>query len=250
MSDKAYCTNWIVVHNKYTFTKVLPVLDSTDDMRTNTEQNDPHALDESLDGSSLVHGDLALQASDGGLCEKNRVGQRSVADHLALNEGTQAPAKANATRGSADAKRRRCSKSTLGEVLQKRRHALGMTQRELANRLGVKGAHVAYLEGGRRRPSLGLLGRIGEVLGLDRERLFALAHPEASSIFGRKQPQAAAAKGAAWTEFSQNRALRVQHQINARELKILSQVNLLGKISSPRHFMFILNAIRQAVDEE
>jgi len=225
-------------------------LDGTDDMRTYTKHNNPQLLDESLDGSYLVRGDLAPQASDGGLSEKNRLGQRSVkADHL----GTQAPAKATATRGSAgaDAERRRCSKSTLGDVLQKRRHALGMTQRELADRLGVKGAHVAYLEGGRRRPSLGLLGRIGEVLGLDRERLFALAHPEVSSIFGRKrQPQAAAAKGAAWTEFRQNRALRVQHQINARELKILSQVNLLGKISSPRHFMFILNAIRQAVDEE
>ena len=222
-------------------------------MHVNTEQNDQRALYESLNGAYLAHSDPALPPA-GMLSEKNRLGQGSLkAGDVALKEGPQAPAKATATGnpGEAHGKRRRCSKPALGDVLQKRRHALGMTQRELAERLGVKGAHVAYLEGGRRRPSLGLLARIAEVLRLDREQLFALAHPEVGSIFARKrQPKASAAKGAAWTEFRQNRTLQVQHQINTRELKVLSQVNLLGKISSPRHFMFILNAIRQAVDEE
>ena len=38
--------------------------------------------------------------------------------------------------------------------------------------------------------------------------------------------------------------------VKPRELKVLSQVNLLGKITAPRHFLFILNAIRQAVEAE
>ena len=38
--------------------------------------------------------------------------------------------------------------------------------------------------------------------------------------------------------------------MSPRELKVLSQVNLLGKIAAPRHFLFILNSIRQAVEEE
>jgi hypothetical protein len=32
--------------------------------------------------------------------------------------------------------------------------------------------------------------------------------------------------------------------------KVLSQVNLVGKITGPRQFVFILNAIRQALEEE
>jgi hypothetical protein len=32
--------------------------------------------------------------------------------------------------------------------------------------------------------------------------------------------------------------------------KVLSQVNLLGKVTAPGQFVFILNAIRQAVEEE
>ena len=40
------------------------------------------------------------------------------------------------------------------------REALGMTQREIAAKLGVKASHIAYLENGRRYPSPMLLGKI------------------------------------------------------------------------------------------
>lgn len=146
---------------------------------------------------------------------------------------------------------KRSSRPTLGKLLQKQRHALSLTQRELAVQLGVKPAHVAYLETDRRRPSLGLLSRIATVLGLDREKLFALAHPEASSLMSScakaKHP---VAKDQAWREFRYNKALLARHQVRPRELQVLAQVNLLGKVTAPRNFLFILNAIRQAVDEE
>jgi transcriptional regulator with XRE-family HTH domain len=75
-------------------------------------------------------------------------------------------------------------KKTLGQVLKERRALLQLTQRELALKLGVKPSHVAYLETNSRRPSLGLLSRIADVLGLPKESLFALAHPEARSFLG------------------------------------------------------------------
>jgi DNA-binding transcriptional regulator YiaG len=40
------------------------------------------------------------------------------------------------------------------------REALGLTQREIAAKLGVKASHVAYLENGHRRPSPQLLAKI------------------------------------------------------------------------------------------
>ena len=142
-------------------------------------------------------------------------------------------------------------KKTLGDVLKNGRANLRLTQRELALKLGVKASHVAYLETNRRRPSLGLLSRIADVLGLPKESLFLLAHPEASSLLGT--PRTAAPRQAqdqAWHQFTGNKALLARHQVKSRELKVLSQVNLLGKITAPRQFVFILNAIRQAVEEE
>ncbi len=76
-------------------------------------------------------------------------------------------------------------KKTLGSVLKDRREFLRLTQRELAAKLGVKASHVAYLENGRRRPSLSLLHRLSTVMGLDSETIFLLAHPEAKELLSR-----------------------------------------------------------------
>jgi transcriptional regulator with XRE-family HTH domain len=142
-------------------------------------------------------------------------------------------------------------KKTLGEVIRRQREALGLTQRELAAKFGVKASHVAYLENNRRRPSLGLLSRIADVLGLEKEMLFLLAHPEARSLIGDKgEPEARRDRDQVWREFTRDKALLARHQVKPRELRILSQVNLLGRVAAPRHYLFILNAIRQAVEDE
>jgi len=128
---------------------------------------------------------------------------------------------------------------------------LGLTQRELSRQLGVTSSHVPYLESDRRRPSLGLLSRIADVLGLQRETLFLLAHPEASSFIAPRpdgKPKQAARK--TWNDFASNKALLDHHHVNPAELKVLSQISLLGRVTSPRYFLFILNAIRQSVEDE
>jgi transcriptional regulator with XRE-family HTH domain len=152
---------------------------------------------------------------------------------------------------ASDAGRRRSTKPTLGKLLQKRRYELGLTQRVLAGQLGVKPAHVAFIETDRRRPSLGLLSRIATILRLDREKLFALAHPEAISLLSsRFKTKHQVARNQVWKEFTHNSALLAKHQVRPRELLVLAQVNLLGKITAPRNFLFILNAIRQAAEED
>jgi transcriptional regulator with XRE-family HTH domain len=142
-------------------------------------------------------------------------------------------------------------KSTLGQVLKRQRKLLWLSQAELARRVGVKPSHVAYLEKDHRRPSLALLSRLGDVLGLGKESLFRLACPEASALIGEhKKPSCTQKRNQAWASFVSNKGLLTRYQVTPQELKVLSQVNLLGKVSEPRHFLFILNAIRQAVDEE
>ncbi len=143
-------------------------------------------------------------------------------------------------------------KKSLGSVLKKQREILGLTQRELALKLDVKPSHVAYLEKDRRRPSLGLVSRIADVLGLEKEPLFLLAHPEASTLLtGRRDPSVPSSNSdQVWRDFTGNKAMLARYNVQPRELKVLSQVNLLGKVAAPRQFLFILNAIRQAVEEE
>ncbi|MGH7923407.1 MAG: helix-turn-helix domain-containing protein [Candidatus Binatus sp.] len=142
-------------------------------------------------------------------------------------------------------------KETLGQVLKQRRGAYAYTQRELARKLGVKASHVAYLENGRRRPSLSLLSRIADTLELDKRRLFLLAHPEAQWIIGDRGASAPVRQqNDAWRKFAADRGILTRNKVTAQELRVLKNVNLLGRVSAPKQFLFILNAIRQAVEEE
>jgi transcriptional regulator with XRE-family HTH domain len=142
-------------------------------------------------------------------------------------------------------------KKTLGPVIKRQREALGLTQRALAMKFGVKPSHVAYLENDRRRPSLMLLSRIADVLGLEKKELFLLAHPEARCLIkDRRSAAPRRDRDQVWRDFTRDKALLARHRVKPRELKVLSQVNLLGHVTAPRNFLFILNAIRQAVEEE
>jgi transcriptional regulator with XRE-family HTH domain len=75
----------------------------------------------------------------------------------------------------------------LGELLKTRREALGLTQRELAQKIGVEASHIAFIESGRRKPSLKLVVRIADTLGVDRQELLLLAHPEAKALLAEPQ---------------------------------------------------------------
>jgi len=131
------------------------------------------------------------------------------------------------------------------------RKVASLTQREMAGYLGVKSSHVAYLENGRRRPSLSLLSRIADTLELDKQRLFLLAHPEAQWLVGTR-PESSPSKRQedSWRKFTGDRGTLARHKVTGQELKVLKNVNLLGRVSAPNQFLFILNAIRQAVEEE
>ncbi len=140
---------------------------------------------------------------------------------------------------------------TLGEVLKLRRDSMELTQRQLAAKLGVKASHVAYLENGRRRPSLSLVRRLADVLGLKRESLFLLAYPEARELLSeRTRAQSAKPRAEdAWRSFVRDRATLARHKVKPSELRVLKQVSELGHVSNPRQFLFVLNSIRQALEE-
>jgi transcriptional regulator with XRE-family HTH domain len=137
------------------------------------------------------------------------------------------------------------TKRTLGAVVKEARDGARMTQRELATAVGIKASHVAYIENGRRRPSIALINRLSKTLGLDAKELLVLAHPEAKQIVDAARPSTKKGDGA-WQQFVSNQALLRRHAITKGELKILKQVAMHENVAHPGHFIFILNAIRQA----
>jgi transcriptional regulator with XRE-family HTH domain len=57
-----------------------------------------------------------------------------------------------------------------------------MTQHELAAATGIRASHVAYIENGRRKPSISLINRRTETLGLSAKELLSPIRGSASLL--------------------------------------------------------------------
>jgi len=137
---------------------------------------------------------------------------------------------------------------TLGQVLRNQRKEMGLSQQELAFKLGIKAAHVAQLESDRgARPSFQLLSRAANALGLDKDWLFELIETGVKSISDARMVVAHTNEnGQVWAAFAHNRALLDRYNVKPHELKALSQVSLMGKVTGTEALLFILDAIRKA----
>jgi transcriptional regulator with XRE-family HTH domain len=138
----------------------------------------------------------------------------------------------------------------LGEFLKARREALGFTQRSLARKIGVEASHVAFIEGGRRKPSLKLVARIADTLGLYRRDVFLLAHPEASVLLSQTESEPRQRPPLSWRRFTRNSALLARCHVTRRELQILEHLSLLGTAISTKEFLAILTLIRDVPEHE
>ena len=101
----------------------------------------------------------------------------------------------------------------LGETVRIRRQGLGLTQRSLARKLGVEGSHVAFIESGRRKPSLKLIGGLADILGLDRQDLLITAHPEAREIITDTKLETRGNPPPSWQRFVENHQLLAHYHV-------------------------------------
>ncbi len=61
---------------------------------------------------------------------------------------------------------------SIGKRIQKRRKEVGLTQEELAEKVGISRAYMGYVEQGRNAPSLEVLEKIAKLLKLSLKELF------------------------------------------------------------------------------
>ncbi|MBV8054429.1 MAG: helix-turn-helix transcriptional regulator, partial [Deltaproteobacteria bacterium] len=109
---------------------------------------------------------------------------------------------------------------------------------------GVEGSHIAYIEHGRRKPSLKLVGRLADILGLDRQNLLILAHPEAKELIAEAKPQNERKTSRSWQRFIENQELLSDYNVTDRELRTLEHLSFLGTVVSAKEFLAILTLIR------
>ena len=130
------------------------------------------------------------------------------------------------------------------EVVRTSRERLGLTQRSLARKLGVEASHIANFEIGHRTPSLKLVGPLADILGLDRQALFILAHPEAKKLIAAGKPAKRLRPSPSWRRFIKNHQLLARYHVTDRELRTLEHVNSLGTVLSASEYLAILTLIR------
>jgi transcriptional regulator with XRE-family HTH domain len=134
--------------------------------------------------------------------------------------------------------------NTLGQVIRERRRRLGLTQQEVAEKVGTSVIYIGLLETGKRRPSAGVVARLAEALALDRSELFFLSNPGARTIVNGDKKSSSAS---AWDEFSKDEYLQRAHKVTTDEMDLLSRVALMGELRSSRDLVFVLNTVRQAL---
>jgi transcriptional regulator with XRE-family HTH domain len=78
----------------------------------------------------------------------------------------------------------------LGEKIKKRRKQLGLSQGELADRVGVNATHLSRLEGGKYQPSVEVLKRAAGVLEVSTDYLLSDEEDEPAEVTISNKPLA------------------------------------------------------------
>lgn len=130
------------------------------------------------------------------------------------------------------------------QTIRQRRRQLDMTQEEVARRVGISVPYIGHLESNRRHPSEKIVIKLAKVLGWDARELFLLANPATKLLVSQKPDSA---DPSAWDAFARDGNLRKVLNITDEEMETLSRVAMMGEVRSSRDFIFILNAIRQAL---
>jgi transcriptional regulator with XRE-family HTH domain len=128
-----------------------------------------------------------------------------------------------------------------GQIIRARRRQLDLTLEEVAKRIKTSQQFVGRLESEKRRPSETTIKRLAKVLGFDTRKLFLLARP---TIFNLSPTPVLSAR----KRFKNDNLLRRFHDISDAEMEMLSHVASLGEVRSAREFIYVLNAVRLAMD--
>lgn len=133
---------------------------------------------------------------------------------------------------------------SFGAAIRERRRQLDLTQEEIGKRIETSTPYIGHLESGKRHPSEKVIARLSEVLGLSSRELFFLANPAARELVNGASDER---RHSTWDEFRRDPRTRRAHNIAADEMELLARVAAMGEVRTVRDFLYVLNAVRQAL---
>ncbi len=137
---------------------------------------------------------------------------------------------------------------TFGEIIYRRRKALGMTQEALAEKVGVKSTYIGYLERGKRHPSPKVASLIAEHLGLNRSYLFLASNPEVREFLNINEDTYELAEyplPQSLLDLKADKELIKLHNITDDELATLEKLAFLGEPRDKFDYILLLQIIRR-----
>jgi transcriptional regulator with XRE-family HTH domain len=132
---------------------------------------------------------------------------------------------------------------TFGQTIRQRRVQLGLTQREVALRVGSSTPYVGHLEANKRHPSERVVERLAKALDLDTRGLYMSAKPLAAHIIKTTEAESA------WDALRKDKTFQRLHNITAAEMHFLSKVAELGEVACRRDFLQIPKVIRHSLQQ-
>jgi putative transcriptional regulator len=132
-------------------------------------------------------------------------------------------------------------------ALRDYRQELGLSQTELARRVGVPRPSISLIEHGRRRPSTSLPHHIADILHINVERLFLLSHPQPKLLSRTCGDSWRRVNNKIWRAFIHDKNLLTRYHVQPKELRALAETRIIGELQHPRDFIAILTVIRQTV---
>lgn len=138
---------------------------------------------------------------------------------------------------------------TFGQHIRKHRRKQGLTQAQLAQKLGVAQSYIAYLENNERKAPSEIIQKLAQHLELPADQLYLLANPEVSELFPGKSFEKQATLPPYLRELQRNKSLRKQHSITDKDIEMLAAIQARGEIRSEEDYIFLLNTIRHVFKE-
>jgi len=142
--------------------------------------------------------------------------------------------------------------NTFGDIIYRRRKALGLTQEALAEKVGVKPTYIGYLERGKRHASPRIAGALADHLGLNRSYLFLASNPvireflnineETYELEEMPLPQSL-------LDLREDKNLRETHDISDDEMEKLKRLAFLGEPRDKFDYILLLQMIRRIFED-
>lgn len=136
---------------------------------------------------------------------------------------------------------------TFGEILFRRRKELGLTQSQLAQRIGVQPNYIVYLEKGERKPSDRTVKKIAEALGMDKGDLYLAANPQVREflVINDRNEVERDELPDGLRELVDDRALCERLAVTDDEVATAAGLRLRGRVTTAEQYLTLILLLRR-----